>query len=235
MFPRHTWSTHNPMQLSSCRLEANCTKAQKVALTRLHPSEATEGPELDSSRERTYHCGLPAGGTLIKVKENKTNYWILIVNNLLVIVISCCWSYMILEPLLLHTHIQRYVLCCHDYTCLQYAHSGLCFHLIMMKVHHTRVHQHFHIHMSSTDTHYVITSSDWPTGGALMTDWDVLYVITCIDKVCVFQPWSTWSCGPSTVSVSRPSWWEPDSSNTPNTWTSSRGGCTPITACAQRS
>ena len=47
-------------------------------------------------------------------------------------------------------------------------------------------------------------------------------VCVCV-CVCVFQLWSMWSCGPSTVSVSRPSWWELVSSNTPSTWTSSRG------------
>lgn len=43
---------------------------------------------------------------------------------------------------------------------------------------------------------------------------------------CSFQQWSMWSCGLSTVSASKPSWWEPDSSNTPSIWTSSRGEAT---------
>lgn len=47
----------------------------------------------------------------------------------------------------------------------------------------------------------------------------------CFNSNCLFQLWSMWSCGPSTGSAFRPSWWEPDSSNTPSTWTSWRGDC----------
>lgn len=35
-----------------------------------------------------------------------------------------------------------------------------------------------------------------------------------------------WNCGLSTVSATKPSWWELDSSNTPSIWTSSRGEAT---------
>lgn len=44
--------------------------------------------------------------------------------------------------------------------------------------------------------------------------------------ICSFQHWSMWNCGLSTVSATKPSWWEPDSSNTPSIWTSSRGEAT---------
>lgn len=41
--------------------------------------------------------------------------------------------------------------------------------------------------------------------------------------VSVFQLWPLWNYGLSTDSVSRPSWWEQDSSNTPNTWSYWKG------------
>lgn len=38
------------------------------------------------------------------------------------------------------------------------------------------------------------------------------------------QPSQMWSYGPSTASVSRPSWWGPDSSSMQSTWSFWRGG-----------
>lgn len=48
--------------------------------------------------------------------------------------------------------------------------------------------------------------------------------------ICLFiliffpQPSQMWSYGPSTASVSRPSWWGPDSSSMQSTWSFWRGG-----------